>query len=62
MRYFSPKYKEVLFSLKNLDFGKFEGVDPKYDHRFFKFLPKKKQRKHFRSQTILVYFATRVVD
>ena len=62
MRYFIHKHKEVLFFMEDLYFEKFEGVDYKYDHRFFKFLPNKPKARHFSVLRILVYLANRQVD
>ena len=50
--HFSPKYKEFLIFLEDLQFEKLEGVNFKYDLKFFKFPPKNPD-KAFRSQSIL---------
>ena len=41
---------------------KFEDVDSKHEHRFFKILPKTTEVTNFRAQKTLVHFATRIVD
>ena len=43
MKHFCAKYKQFLFLHETLQQEKFEGVDSKYDHRFFKFLSKNNQ-------------------
>ena len=41
IRHFGPnKQFSYPFLIDNLRFGNFEGIDTKFDHRFFRFLPK----------------------
>ena len=49
-----------IFLLKNLHFEKFDGVNSKHSHSFFKLLPEITQIMRF--QTRLAYFAAGPLD